>query len=327
MKRTVLGVFAGIVVLILFVVLCTFVRRPYEKILIERFGRLIEVPEKGTIAYNWYFKLPTDSLVRVDTRLHLKTLFLNEFTTKERETISVRTFVVWHIVDAVKFRNKASGSDDVVADLIQARVVSLVPQEFGQRTLDEIFNSTNPDTDKHIREIETNIAKLATEGSAGMVGLKDMGIEIADIGFSRIGFAPANTESVFSRMVAELNQRAKGFESEGLAEAEKIRSAGANEAETIRSKAVAEADGIRGDAERQASQIILSVANTDAAREFYQYWKSLEVLKASLAKNTVMVLSTDNPWIFNLFRALPGGPQRPLESAPTTTRPTANSEK
>src|ERR1043165_9150785 len=101
MKRAVLGIFAAVVLLILFVVLCTFVRRPYERVLIDRFGTLIDPGQKGTIAYNWYFKLPTDSLVRVDTRLHMEPLPFIEYTTQLNEPISVRAFIVWRITDPI----------------------------------------------------------------------------------------------------------------------------------------------------------------------------------------------------------------------------------
>ena len=41
MKRVVIGIFSAVVLFILFVVLCTFVQRPYEEVLLDRFGTLI----------------------------------------------------------------------------------------------------------------------------------------------------------------------------------------------------------------------------------------------------------------------------------------------
>ena len=73
MRRVMLGVIGFLVLAVLFIVLCTFVKRPYERVLLLRFGSLVEEPGQARICYNWYLKFPTDSVVRFDTRLHLYT--------------------------------------------------------------------------------------------------------------------------------------------------------------------------------------------------------------------------------------------------------------
>src|SRR5579862_2331637 len=102
MRRLIIGIFSAIVLAILFVVLCTFVRRPYEQVLLDRFGNLIGENQQVRLMYHWYFKMPTDSVVRIDNRLHLYTGPLQQVATKKHEPISVRTFAAWHIVDPVK---------------------------------------------------------------------------------------------------------------------------------------------------------------------------------------------------------------------------------
>jgi regulator of protease activity HflC (stomatin/prohibitin superfamily) len=143
-------------------------------------------------------------------------------------------------------------------------------------------------------------------------GLDNIGIEIADVGFSRLAFPPANTEAVYGRMVADLNQKSVQYQAEGMATASVLEQNGITEAKTIVGEATSKAGGIRGDADRQALEIISGVAKTDAQREFYQYWKSLDFLKASFAKNTILVLSTDSP----LWKRLFGATQMPASSLP-----------
>ena len=121
MKRVVIGIFSAVVLFILFVVLCTFVQRPYEEVLLDRFGTLIPQSQQARIMYNWYFKLPFDSVIRVDKRLHLKTLPLKEFVTAKSDPLNVRTFAVWRIVNPVAFRQKASGSDERTEQIMEQR--------------------------------------------------------------------------------------------------------------------------------------------------------------------------------------------------------------
>src|SRR4051794_39573060 len=122
MRRVVIGIFTAIVVVILFMVLCTFVKRPYETVLLLRFGRLIDEQQQSRIAYNWFFKMPTDSIVRIDKRLHLYTGPLQQVATSNREPISVRTFAAWRIVDPIKFYQTTGGSDQKAKDIIDQKM-------------------------------------------------------------------------------------------------------------------------------------------------------------------------------------------------------------
>ena len=126
MRRVMLGIFSAVVVLVLLVVLCTFVKRPYERVLLTRFGSLVEEKNQARIAYNWYFKWPTDSVVRFDNRLHLYTGGLVEATTVKSETISMRAFAAWRIVDPMKFYTMTGGSDKKAEQMIEAVLKSLV---------------------------------------------------------------------------------------------------------------------------------------------------------------------------------------------------------
>jgi len=304
MRRLILGIFAAVVAAVLFIVLCTFVRRPYEAVLLERFGKLIPVGEHGFM-YNWYFKLPTDTVIRIDTRLHLYTGGLQQLTTSRKEPISVRVFAAWRITDAKAFYQKTSGSDERAMSIMEARLRELVGDKLGKHTLDDLFSSDEK-SPVQTGKIEDEIAQEASLGSADgkTPGLKDLGLEIAEVGFSRLAFPPSNTESVYSRMVAALNQQAQQYEAEGRRDADTILANGRKEAEQIRTDAIAESERIRGEGDRSSLQILAKVNQTAAAREFYQYWKSLDYLKASLAKNTILVLSTDSPFLKSLF-ALP----------------------
>ena len=302
MRRVILGVFAAVVGLVLLVVLCTFVKRPYERVLLNRFGSLIEDKDQARICYNWFLKYPTDSVIRIDTRLHLYTSPLQELTTAKTEPISIRTFAAWRIIDPTKFYYTFGGSDERAQATMETILVGLVPKKISTHQLDELFNADV--TKIHSDDIEKEVARDATEGDGKeMKGLRSMGIEVVEVGFSRMAFPPANAEKVYERMVAELNKQAIDYQAQGLAAANTIRAEGMQAAAKERADAQAEAQRIRGQGDAEALSILAGVQTDERTRAFYQYWKSLEFLKTSLTKNTILVLPSNAEILQNLFQS------------------------
>ncbi|MGN6370198.1 MAG: SPFH domain-containing protein [Phycisphaerae bacterium] len=306
MRRTVIGVFTAIVVVILFLVLCTFVRKPYEYVLLDRFGHIIDQPQQMHIAYNWYLKLPTDNVIRIDTRLHMDTTPLQEVVTAGSDAISVQTYSAWRIKDPIKFYRTTGGSDTRAKQIMEQKMTGLVQAKLASHTLEEIFN--NDDAKIHTDEIEREVADEATHGSpdgAGgrTAGVEDQGLEIVQIGFSRMAFPPANADAVYARMAAERYKQAAAYKSQGDSDANRIVKKGEADAAGIRAEAQKQAGEIRGDGDRKALEILAGVQQSPSARDFYEYWKSMEFVKSSLAKNTYLVLPTDADWLKALFTA------------------------
>jgi membrane protease subunit HflC len=301
-----------VVLAILFVVLCTFVRRPYERVLVIRFGQVIEEPQQARLAYNWYFKMPTDSVIRMDKRLHLYTSPLKQVGTAGSEPIAIRTFAAWRIKDPNRFYRTLQGSDARAKEIIGQKVVGLVSGKMSNHRLDEIFNV---DTEKvRTGKIEAEIAEEATSGSPDLnhpgekePGLDEQGIEIVQVGFSRIAFPPSNADAIYRRMAEERNVQAQAFIADGQKEASMILSTGRKEATRIRAEAVGEAERLRGEGDAKAVAIIAAVQTDPAARNLYQYLKSMEMYKNSLTKSTIMVLPADSEILKNLFAAPAGG--------------------
>ena len=220
MRRVVLAVFAVVVVGILFLVLCTFVRRPYETVLLNRFGNIVSDSQQTRLAYNWYFKWPTDSVIRIDTRLEMYTSPLQEVVTAGSESISVRTYAAWRVVDPVKFYRTTGASDSKAKAIMGQKISGLVQSKLANHKLDELFNMD--ESKVHTQEIESEVAKEVSYGSPDpttpggfTAGVQDQGLEIVQIGFSRMAFPPANAMGVYMRMAAERNEQAQKYRSEG----------------------------------------------------------------------------------------------------------------
>ncbi|MCL2639358.1 MAG: SPFH domain-containing protein [Phycisphaerales bacterium] len=304
MRRPIIIFFTAIVLAILFVVLCTFVRRPYEKVLLYRFGKLVTEDNQARILsnYNWYLKYPTDSVVRVDTRLHLFYTPLQQITTSGSQSISVRTYAVWRIVDPVLFYT-TTGTDERLNNFLGNALSSAVGQTISRHHMDDMFN-TDP-TKLKTHEMEQKIQLEATEGNKArnLKGMRELGVEIVQVGFSRMAFAPNNADAIYRRMAEEQSAKATAFLAEGRAEHDKLVSDGKRQASEITAEANREAEKIRGEADAQATAALAVVQQSQAARDFYQFWKSLDFIKASFTKNTYLVLPTDSDILRALFTA------------------------
>ncbi len=316
MRRLLIGLFAVGVLGILFVVLCTFVRRPYETVLLYRFGNLVGEKDQARIAYNWYLKWPTDIVTRMDTRIHLFPNTLQQVATNGGETISVRAFAAWRIKDPVKFYQTTNGGNDEIAQrLLSQKISGLVQAKVSGHALDDLFNTDK--TKVETTQIEDQVSKDVNDAVSAQ------GLEIVQIGFSRMAFPPANAESVYRRMASEREQDADRFRAQGDAQADVLRAEGRNSAAQTIASAQQQAESIRGQGDAEALKTLEGVQGTADAREFYEYWKSMEVMKTSFTKNTYLVLPTDTPWLKALFTS-PGGGSRGPSTQPGTPpeRPT-----
>jgi len=317
----------AIVLFILFVVLCTYVRRPYETVLLVRFGKVIEDQDQTKLCRNWYFKSPTDSVVRIDNRLHLYTSGLSQANTAGNEPLAVRTYAAWRITNPRRFYTSTGGGSDARADsIIGQKMTGLAGSKLATHKLDEMFNVDQ--SKLKMAQIENEIAKEATDGKIdpdnperSVSGLSQQGIEIVQVGFARMAFPPTNAQSVYDRMAAERNKQADFFRGLGDAEAARIVAEGQAEAAVIRANAQAEAEKIRGEGDRKALIVLGAAQQSANARDFYQYWKSMDFLKSSLQKNTYLVLPSNSDLLKNLFVA------PALQGNAPTTQPQTGNEK
>jgi membrane protease subunit HflC len=134
-----------------------------------------------------------------------------------------------------------------------------------------------------------------------MAGVDEQGLQIVQVGFSRMAFPPGNAEAVYNRMASERDKQAQAYRTEGTAMANQLRAEGEADATKIRSAAVEKAEQIRGEADQEANRILAGVQSSQSARDFYQFWKKLDFAKGSLTKNAYIVLSTDTDWLNPLF--------------------------
>jgi membrane protease subunit HflC len=137
--------------------------------------------------------------------------------------------------------------------------------------------------------IQTMIQQLANERAS------DLGLKVLDFRFKRINYVEDVRQTVYDRMISERNRIADKFRSEGEGEAARINGEKERELQTIESEAFREAEEIRGEADARATAIYAEAYNqTNAARELYNFTRTMESYSKSLDEQTSLILSTNS---------------------------------
>ena len=237
-----------------------------------------------------------------------------QIPTLEKTYIWVDAFARWKIVDPVKYFqtvNNITSAHGRLDDIIDPAVRNFITSyklietvRTSNRELDTLdADSDAIETDKTKRQtysINTGRAKILA-GILAQAGpkLAKFGIELVDVQIKRINYVKEVRDSVYGRMVAERNQIAEKFRSEGKGEARKILGEKERELKRITSEAYKTAQEIKGKADAAATAIYAEAFLKDP--EFYSFTKTLEIYNEALDKENSLVLSTDSEF-FKYFK-------------------------
>ncbi len=229
-----------------------------------------------------------------------------QIPTLDKTFIWVDPFARWRIVDPVAFfqtvNNEFSGQsrlDDIIDPSVRDFITSFSLIEtvrLTNRTLDtyEIgVEDTNKDYDFNILTGRDQITKGILKQAQPK--LAKFGIELVDVKLKRINYVEEVRQSVYGRMIAERQQIAEKFRSEGAGEALEIRGEKEKDLKKINSEAYRTAQEIKGKADAEVTLILAKAFGVDP--EFYSFVKTLDVYKNTLDKNSQVVLSTDSQFL------------------------------
>jgi membrane protease subunit HflC len=284
----------GILVLVLLALTVMVVVDETEHVVITQFGRPVAVHSDAGL----YLKAPAP-LQRV-TRFDKRILFTpgqeTELLTADKKNVLVATYFSWRIADPLKYLAALR-----TRDFAEARLQALVQSELGSALGHLPFNELVPaegEAEGLVRLEERVRSASAT------VAASDFGIEVVSLGITRLSFPGQNLQSVFARMRAERERIARGYRSEGKAEAQKIRA----EADRLRADLLAtteaEATRLRGEGEAEAARTYAEAYR--GHEDFYRFLRTLESYEKVLNGNTTLVLPADSPFLELLMSRRPG---------------------
>ncbi|WP_445665076.1 protease modulator HflC [Fodinibius sp. AD559] len=229
----------------------------------------------------------------------------NQVPTKDKKFIFVDTYARWQITDPLQFFKRLRderGAQSRLDDILDGETRNAV----ASHDLVEVVRLTNrdPESDATITDVvEDSLEEIAVgRGSIqeeiqelGNQRAEDLGLKILDFRFKRINYVEDVRKTVYDRMISERNRIADKFRSEGEGEAARINGEKQRELNRIESEAFREAEEIRGKADARATAIYADAYNqTNAARELYNFTRTMESYDRALDDQTSLILSTNS---------------------------------
>jgi len=277
-----------------------------EQVVITQFGRIVGEPKTDP---GLKFKIPF-----IQTANYFNKNLLEwdgdpgQIPTLDKTFIWVDTFARWKIVDPVKFFQTVNNRFNAVGklnDIIDPAVRNFVTSHH----LIEAVRKSNRELDTAEAGLEEsdrktrvtyNIEVGRQEITQGILEqaqpkLTPFGIELVDVKIKRINYVEEVRKSVYGRMVAERNQIAEKFRSEGKGEAQKILGEKERDLQEIESEAFKRAQKIKGNADAEATIIYAEAYGRDP--EFYSFVQTLEIYREALNKDSSLILSTDSEFL------------------------------
>jgi membrane protease subunit HflC len=277
-----------------------------EQVVITQFGRIVGEPKT---APGLKFKIP---FIQKANYFNKNLLEWDgdpgQVPTLDKTFIWVDTFARWKIVDPVKFFQTVNNRFAAVGklnDIIDPAVRNFITSHH----LIEAVRKSNRELDTYEAGIEESDRKARviynisigrqkiTQGilEQAQPKLAPFGIELVDVKIKRINYVEEVKKSVYGRMIAERNQIAEKFRSEGKGEAQKILGEKERDLQEIESEAFKKAQKIKGSADAEATIIYAEAYGMDP--EFYSFVQTLEIYREALDKNSSLILSTDSEFL------------------------------
>ena len=305
----------GILLLIPIIVIVLLVASAYvvdetEQVIVTQFGRVVGVPKTEP---GLYFKLPFIQ----NTNYFPKNLLQwdgdpGQIPTLDKTYIWVDTFARWKITDPIKFFQTVGNTvsararlDDIIDPAVRNFITSYSLIETVRKSNRELdtFEIGLEDIKKEERKYSITIGReKITKGilEQAQPKLDKFGIQLVDVKIKRINYVEQVRKSVYGRMVAERNQIAEKFRSEGQGEARKIIGEKERDLKQITSEAYRTAQELKGKADAESTKIYAEAYGRDP--EFYSFTRTLEIYNEALNESSSLILSTDSEFLKYLKR-------------------------
>lgn len=272
-----------------------------EQVVVTQFGKVMGETKQ---APGLYFKVP---FIQQANYFPKNLLHWDgdpgQIPTLDKTYIWVDTFARWKIVDPIKYFQtvgnliSAQGRlDDIIGPAVRNFISSYKLIETVRTTNRELdtFEIGLEDVKKRSASVIKTGRQKITEGilKQAKPKLEKFGIELVDVKIKRINYVEQVRRTVYSRMIAERNQIAEKFRSEGQGEARKILGEKERDLKLITSQAYKVAQEIKGKADAESTKIYAKAYGVDP--EFYSFIKTLDVYGQALDKDSSIVLSTDS---------------------------------
>ncbi len=242
-----------------------------------RFSEIVGVTNEAGL----HFKVPFIDSIRIfpDTTL-IYDIPPSEVLTSDKKNMTVDSYIIWEISDPRTFYRTLGSTGEAEARL-NAVTYNALKNLMGTLEQDDIINTEDASGRNDIYAgITTEVAELCTT----------YGINVLDVRIKRFDLAESNENAVYDRMISDRNQMAEKYTADGKYEASIIRNEVDKQVNIIVSNAEAEAARLEAEGEQEYMRLLAEAYNTADKKDFYEFMRALEALKASLTGDDKTVI-------------------------------------
>lgn len=300
-----------IVVIILFFVLGNglVVTEQNEYKLIRQFGKVDRVVTQPGASIKIPFIETVDTIPK---QILLYDLPASDVITSDKKTMIVDSYVLWKVIDPLKFAqtlscsvgNAESRIDSIVYNATKNTISNMKQDEVimsrdGKMTvtaIEEEIESNDLDVSSEKKEI-VQITSL-TDGIMNQINHieNQYGIEIITVDVKKLDLPDDNKQAVYTRMISERENIAAQYTAEGKSQAQIIENTTDKEVSIMISNAEAEAEAIIAEGEAEYMKILSSAYGDENKADFYSFVRALDSLKLSISGDEkTVILSKDSP--------------------------------
>ena len=242
-----------------------------------RFSEIVNVTNEAGL----HFKVPFIDEVRrfPDTTL-IYDIPPSEVLTSDKKNMTVDSYIIWEISDPKTFYRTLGTTNEAEARL-NAVTYNSLKNLMGKLEQNDIINMDDASERNDIYAgITTEVAEICST----------YGINVLDVRIKRFDLPDNNEQAVYERMISDRSQIAEKYTADGNYEASIIRNDVDKQVNIIVSNAEAEAARLEAEGEQEYMRLLAEAYNTADKKDFYEFTRALDALKASLTGNDKTVI-------------------------------------
>lgn len=248
--------------------------------LIREFGRVNKVISNSGISFKVPFIQSADTLPK---EILIYDLATSDVITMDKKTMMTDSYVLWKIVDPLKFAQTLNSSVPNAERRIDTIVYNSIKNVISSMGQNDVISTRDGELSQAIMN---NIGET-TEA---------YGILLLAVETKRLDLPEDNKAAVYERMISERDKIAATFIAEGGAEARVLQNTTDREIAISISDARAEAAIITAEGEAEYMRILAEAYNSTERADFYAFVRALEAAKTSMTgSNNTLILPADSP--------------------------------
>lgn len=248
-----------------------------------RFSKIIDITDEAGL----HFKAPfIDEIKFFPNTVMIYDIPASEVLTSDQKSMTVDSYLTWQITDPQLFY-KTVGTITEAETRLNALTYNSLKTLMGTLAQDDIINR---DSASERNDIYEGITTAVSDNAA------DYGISVLDVKIKRFDLPEANEQAVYERMISDRERIAAEYTANGEYQASLIRNEVDKKVNIIISDATAKAAEIEAEGEAEYMRLLAAAYDTEEKKDFYEFTRALEALKASLSGDEkTIILDANSP--------------------------------